>query len=346
MQYKLALKIAVASAFLLALIGIPVMGLIDPTRSSTTLLFFAGLSVPIVYALTYLLVTRRLRMARTILTQIQDHQFYPEQVSPSGYLKDELNDLLLQVRGTNEAVQRDLEILRKNEHYRREYLGNVSHELKTPIFAVKGFAETLLDGALEDKRVNRAFVEKIMHHGQRLDNLVNDLTEISRIESGALTMAISPFDLANLLDEVVNVLELSATKQQITLVHQTNDHLPRALGDRERIAQVLTNLVDNAIKYTEPGGRINVIARPLPNHEIKVEIHDTGIGIAPEHIDRLTERFYRVDKSRSRKIGGTGLGLAIVKHILEAHGQTLTIESQPGVGSTLSFTLATAETQA
>ncbi|MFQ5572320.1 MAG: sensor histidine kinase, partial [Rhodothermales bacterium] len=256
---------------------------------------------------------------------------------------DELNALIEQVYLTGLTVEREIDELNRLENYRREFLGNVSHELKTPIFSIRGFAETLLDGALQDDRVNRSFVEKILRNADRISNLAEDLSEVARIETGELKMTVESFSLHRAAREVVESLEPLARAKAVALAYQVPERLPPVAGDPERIRQVLINLVDNAIKYNNAGGHVEVMARLLPSGDIKVSVVDDGIGVAPEHIARLTERFYRVDTSRSRSQGGTGLGLAIVKHILGAHDSRLMIESHPDRGSTFGFLLPTLE---
>ncbi|ARA93660.1 sensor histidine kinase [Rhodothermaceae bacterium RA] len=295
----------------------------------------------VTYAVAYGLLARRLELAYSILKQIRRHQFDNLKLArlPHG---DELNALIWQVYRTGQALEKEIREMKKMENYRREFIGNVSHELKTPIFAIQGFAETLLDGALEDERVNRAFLQKILHNTGRLANLVRDLSEISKIETGELEMVRKPFDLRRVVREVVESMEHMAAAKDVALRASLPETLPRVMGDRERIQQVLINLVDNAIKYNNAGGHVEVTARGRPDGEVEIAVVDDGIGIAPQHIPRLTERFYRVDKSRSRRQGGTGLGLAIVKHIIGAHDRRLLIESRPGRGSTFAFTLEAA----
>lgn len=310
-------------------------GAVDP------LLFFA---VPVVFACTWIAVAsvlgKRIALARNVLREVRHSRFDNLEAArlPRG---DELNDLVWQVYRTGIVLEQEMEDLRKTENYRKEFLGNVSHELKTPIFAIRGFAETLRDGAVDDEAVSRSFLDKILRNSDRLTNLVRDLGEISRIESGELTMVMSPFDLRAMVGEVVESLEPMARTQGVYLAAAIPDDLPPTIGDADRLRQVLVNLVDNAIKYNKSGGRIELVARHVPDGRVKLSIVDDGIGIEPEHIPRLTERFYRVDKSRSRTQGGTGLGLAIVKHILAAHDAQLIVESRPERGSTFGFSLRT-----
>lgn len=253
-------------------------------------------------------------------------------VRPDGELVGRLEE-------SAEAVAERLRQLKQIENYRQEFLGDVSHELQTPIFAVQGFAETLLDGALEDHAVNRAFVEKILRHSKRLSTLVNDLSHIAQIETGSLKMNVVSFNPSALVADVEESLGLAAEPATIELSHFVGPDVERARGDEARIRQVLENLVSNGIKYNEPGGRVEITVRRNEEGGVIFSVTDDGIGLSDEDFPRVTERFFRVDKSRSRERGGTGLGLAIVKHILEAHGSGLRIHSQLGRGSTFSFEL-------
>jgi two-component system phosphate regulon sensor histidine kinase PhoR len=255
---------------------------------------------------------------------------------------DELDELLEETHRTGQVLADEMRELRKMENYRREFIGNVSHELKTPIFSIQGFSETLLDGALEDESVRRSFIEKIARNAGRLRHLARDLAEIARIETGELKMTKTAIAMRPLVREVVESLEPVAAEQGVSLRERLSEDLPRVQGDRERLRQVLTNLVDNAVKYNEEGGSVDVAARRTPDGAVKTYVVDDGLGVAPEHVERLTERFYRVDQSRSREQGGTGLGLAIVKHILGAHGSELTVSSSLGRGSMFGFTLPAA----
>ena len=300
-----------------------------------------GLGVAgIVYAAGHVWLHRRLRHLQTILRQIRNHEF-DDLTPPSGPKGDELSMLLWEVYRTGQSLENEIRELKEMESYRREFIGNVSHELKTPIFSVQGFAETLLDGALDDEQVNRTFLEKILHNVTRLEHLARDLSAITKIETGEMEMAQEQFDLAPLFQEIQDSLELKADEKDITLRTEVADEVVSAYGDTDRIRRVLVNLVDNAIKYTDAGGTVALQARPHSAEEVAFQVQDNGIGIPDEHLARLTERFYRVDKSRSRNEGGTGLGLAIVKHILGAHDRDLHVESTPGEGSTFWFTLPT-----
>ena len=292
---------------------------------------------------TYVAVSRqvadRLELARRTLREARKRRFDALAALPGTQNRDELDALIHQVGRAGRALQQEIEHLERVESYRREFLGDVSHELRTPIFAVAGFAETLLDGALDDERVRRRFVEKVLQNARRLEALTRDLSEISKLETGQLRLDRAPFDLRELATEVVESLEHAAREHNVSLAARLSADLPPVVGDRERLRQVLTNLAENALKYNEAGGQVEVTARWRPSGDVRVAVVDNGIGIPEEAIGRLTDRFFRVDKSRSRAEGGTGLGLAIVKHILEAHGQRLDVESRLGYGSTFSFSL-------
>jgi two-component system phosphate regulon sensor histidine kinase PhoR len=336
----LALKIAapIAGVQVLAVVALHVFLVPLPTWA------LVGLPLAVLavsYSVAFAVLMPRLHLARTTLRQVRKHHFENLEAAhlPLG---DELNALIWQVYRTGQVMEKEILGMKKVENYRREFLGDVSHELKTPIFAIQGFAETLMNGALEDRRVNASFVKKILTNATRLRNLTNDLSEISRIETGELRMVMSEFSLAEVAAEVIEGLEDMARSKGVTLRLRIAEPLPPVLGDRERIRQVLVNLVDNAIKYNGEEGVVEVVCRPLATGYVKVSVVDNGIGIAPQHIPRLTERFYRVDKSRSRLQGGTGLGLAIVKHILGAHDAQMMIESKPDRGSTFGFMLKTA----
>lgn len=234
----------------------------------------------------------------------------------------------------------EIESLKKLEGYRREFIGNVSHELKTPIFNIQGYVLTLLDGGLEDPSINRNFLLRTEKSINRMVAIVEDLEEISMLESGEIQIQPERFDILELTRDVMEFLEMKARKRRVKL--HFNHHYERPLyvkADSKRIRQVLINLVDNGIKYSkESNGRVKISFYDM-DENILIELADNGIGIAEENLPRLFERFYRTDKARSREMGGTGLGLAIVKHILESHNQTINVRSTYGIGTTFGFTL-------
>jgi len=331
---RLALKIG-ATAGLIAGVGALIVPQIPVWTAAAIGIGIAGM----VYAAGHVWLHRRLHHLQTILRQIRNHEF-DDLTPPPGPKGDELSTLLWEVYRTGQSLENEIQELKEMESYRREFIGNVSHELKTPIFSVQGFAETLLDGALNDESVNRTFLEKILHHANRLDNLARDLSTITKIETDELDMSGETFEVAELFDAALESVEIRAEEKNITPRKEIAPNLPEVYGDFDRLRRVLVNLVDNAIKYNEEGGTVRLQAE-IRDDEVEIRVVDDGIGIPSDHLSRLTERFYRVDKSRSRNQGGTGLGLAIVKHILGAHDCELHVESSPGEGSTFSFTLPT-----
>lgn len=246
-----------------------------------------------------------------------------------------------------ETNDREIARLKLNEQFRKQYLGNVAHELKTPIFNVQGYITTLLDGGLEDELINRTYLERAEKSIDRMINIINDLDTISRLESNMNRLRVEAFDVVALAAEIAEQTEIEAARKGIRIVVKGADALPspfRVAADKHYIGQVLVNLVVNSIRYGKQDGLTRITFRDMIDR-ILVEVEDTGIGIAKEDLPRLFERFYRTDKGRSREQGGTGLGLAIVKHIVEAHGEHIVVRSEPGVGTTFSFTLQKADQQ-
>ncbi len=234
----------------------------------------------------------------------------------------------------------EIDTLKIREEYRKEFLGNVSHELKTPLFTVQGYIHTLLDGAMEDKKVRKKYLNRAAKGVERLIYIIKDLDLITKLEIGNLHLELEDFDIIELIKSVFELLEMKASKKGISLVFDTEYTEPVMVrADKEKIQQVLTNLVVNSIKYGHEDGTTEVSVENLIKNKIIIRVTDNGEGIAEQHLTRLFERFYRVDKSGSRKEGGSGLGLAIVKHIIEAHNEKIYVESVVDVGSEFSFTL-------
>ena len=237
-----------------------------------------------------------------------------------------------------EAKEEELRQMKKDESYRREFIGNVSHELKTPIFNIQGYVQTLLDGGLQDDTINMKYLQRADKSVERMINIVEDLEVISRLETEQSELDIQSFNINNLVNEVFEQLEMRANEMDISFELNNQSNTNFVNGDRPKLQQVFINLVSNSIKYGKKGGKTIVRILDMDDN-ILVEVADNGIGIDQVSLSRLFERFYRVDKNRSREIGGTGLGLAIVKHILEGHNQTISVRSTKGVGSTFSFIL-------
>ncbi len=252
--------------------------------------------------------------------------------------RDVLGDVNRQVTDWAEDRMAEIQDLRQKENFRKEFVGNVAHELKTPIFSIQGYILTLLEGALEDPKFNRKFLSKAAKSAERMTLIVEDLDTITQFESGNLKLKIERIDLVELAREIIESRDQEADQRDIDITFDEAYEKPiYVMADSFRISQVLTNLITNSINYGRVGGHTWVRFVDLGDR-VRVEIEDDGPGISKEHIPRLFERFYRVDKSRSRHQGGTGLGLAICKHIMEAHKETLTVQSTPGAGSVFAFT--------
>lgn len=237
-----------------------------------------------------------------------------------------------------DAKQNEIDRLKTLEAFRKDFIADVSHELKTPIFAAQGFIHTLLDGAVKDKSVRKKFLKKAAKSLDGLDHLVQDLLTLSQIETGQIRMRFENFDLRELTEEVLEPFRERSSKKEVELRIDAPSRRVMVYADRQRISQVISNLVSNAIKHSGKEGEV-VVSFRVKKTSVITRVTDFGEGIPPEHLGRIFERFYRVDKSRSREKGGTGLGLAIVKHILEGHRTRAEVESEPGKGSTFSFRL-------
>jgi two-component system phosphate regulon sensor histidine kinase PhoR len=307
-----------------------------------SLFIFGSLSyIIILFTLEYFIYRKIKLIYKTI------HNFKTNKTKPLKFIDDFDIDPIKRVSDevkewANDQIN-EMNKLIANEQYRREFLGNVSHELKTPIFNIQGYIETLLDGAIEDEEVKFKFLNKAATSAERLNTLVNDLLDISKLESGSLAMNFQVFDVNELTREVFETYFKLASDKSIKLkIKETCDEPFKVLADKDRIRQVLNNLIANSINY---GGKENGVIKvgffDMDTY-ILVEVEDDGDGIEPEHLNRLFERFYRIDKSRSRNSGGSGLGLSIVKHIIESHNQTINVRSSLGKGTTFAFTLAKA----
>ena len=239
-----------------------------------------------------------------------------------------------------EKQNQELEILKQSEQFRREFLQNLSHEFKTPVFAIQGYIESLLDGGMNNPEINRKFLQKTGKNIERLTNLIQDLDEISKLERGELILTKTNFVIQDLVKEVFESLSLKAEKTNISFSIKKGCESPLAVfADIEKIRQVLLNLLDNSIKYGKNEGHTVASIYKVDDKHILIEISDDGIGISGKNVQRVFERFYRTEEGRSRDITGSGLGLAICKHIIEAHGQTIHVRSTEGVGTTIGFTL-------
>lgn len=340
---RIAVKIALPSAILGSFLVLLLLVLFSNHSLVERVLaggVFFLLMFLLIYVISVSLLNRRFTTLDRIYKNISRKRFEDYHNIQPGE-RDELDRLILQSIRASKTVEREIQRLNKIENYRKEFIGDISHELKTPIFAIQGFIETLLNGALEDKEVNELFLKKTMRNVNRLIYLTKDLMEISRLETGELKSNLQEMYLRDMLFDVVESLQYKAQKENVEIIVQDFDKNLQVRADRNQIKQVLINLVENAIKYNRPQGMVEIGIKPFKNtnNKLLLYIKDTGIGIDSKDISRVTERFFRVDKSRSREKGGTGLGLSIVKHIMEAHGEQLFIESNADHGSTFSFTL-------
>ena len=306
----------------------------DLERLWKSLAFGVALAI-LVYGMVHQFLYRRLKAIYAILKD-------PGTAATSRVSLDDVEqDVESWARNRDQQIQGLLD----REGFRREFMGNLSHELKTPVFNIQGYLFTLLDGGLEDAKVNRKFLEKAAKSVDRMTALIQEMDLLSRLESGAVALEMGTFDVVRALKEVLEELEPSAREAGVELVlKKDKERIYKALGDSRKIEQVLHNLISNGIKYSQPQkGLVTVDILDLEDRFL-IKVSDNGIGIDESDLPRIFERFYRVDKSRSRDVGGTGLGLSIAKHIMEAHKQKIHATSTRGVGSTFSFTLEKAAT--
>ena len=331
---------AITSLLISALLTFLVGFLFDSWSAQMTLslVAFAFLS----FVLTFVVIQWRIEqfIYSRIKTLYDDLTILQSSAINSGSVTTDMKTLTAEIEKFAQEKKLEIDGLKVREQYRKDFLGNISHELKTPLFMIQGYILTLLDGAVDDKKVAKKYLQRAAKGVDRLTYIIKDLDLITKFEAGNLTVEPEAFDAVDLVRSVFEMLEMRASKKNITLTFDMEYQQPIMVwADAEKIQQVLTNLIVNAIKYGHEDGTIEVSIEDLVKSKVIIRITDNGEGIAKEHIPRLFERFYRVDKSGSRKEGGSGLGLSIVKHIIEAHGEKIYVESVLGVGSEFSFTL-------
>lgn len=305
----------------------------------------ALLLVPlIVYALSYLLIKyfidkfiyRKVKLIYKTIHNLKTAKSSPQAMEPG---VDLLEGVEQEVIEWSKGKTKEIQQLKDISKFRKEFIGNVSHELKTPIFAIQGYLHTLIDGGIDDEKINKNYLYKASKNLDRLNKIVEDLDVINRYETNTLVLDKQKFDIVELINDVFDSLEMQADLKDIVLKFKDQENASKnVFADKEQIRQVLVNLLTNSIKYGKENGQTLVGIYDMDENYL-IEVTDNGIGIDEKNLGRLFERFYRVDKSRSREMGGTGLGLAIVKHIIEAHGQVINVRSKEGVGSTFGFTL-------
>ena len=333
--YLLSSKIYFIEAILFYLFFILIIKtqIVNPTAQIIIIISFTVVTFIFLLALG----AKRLNELETIknvISGIRKNKFQsPEEI----LLPKNLLGLQSEIQKMFEKEKNDIEYLKKLEKMRREFLANVSHELRTPIFTIQGYIETLLHGAINDKKVNKSFLEKANTHTISLSNLLNDLIDISMIESGEMRLSFRYFDIVDYIKKLIEEIRPTIADKDISLDLVTKLDRLNVYGDKDKLRQVFVNLIQNAIKYTEKGKVEIIIERG--DRDCNISVKDTGIGIPEDALGRIFERFYRVDKARSRAVGGTGLGLAIVKHIIEAHDSKIEVKSKLNEGSEFSFRL-------
>tara|TARA_R110000868_G_scaffold360484_2_gene622507 strand:+ start:2912 stop:3955 length:1044 start_codon:yes stop_codon:yes gene_type:complete len=339
--YKFAIKTSLyITVFITLLMGVFLYGFY--TINGLILLAFAILG----YLFSFIVIQyrverfiyRRVKKIYDDLTLLESTNLTP------GPINTDMGTLTQEIDKFARDKKFEIETLRVREQYRKEFFGNVSHELKTPLFTVQGYILTLLDGAMNDRKIRQKYLERASKGVERLVYIVNDLDMITKLEIGDLSLNIESFDIIKLVKSVFEMFEMRAYEKNITLTFDTNYLKPIMVNaDKERIQQVLSNLIVNSIKYGSEKGTTEVGIENLIKNKVIIRVTDNGIGIRKTHVPRLFERFYRIDNSGSRNEGGSGLGLSIVKHIIEAHNEKIYIESEFGVGSEFSFTLEKTE---
>jgi two-component system, OmpR family, phosphate regulon sensor histidine kinase PhoR len=339
-------QVAAVASFPIAFLGAVVVYLYgEGMGPAITVFIFLGLvSYVSVYVMIQRFIYRKIKLIYKLIYQTKAskrEEYYYKNILPQKSIEEVSEDV------QKWAVQRkeEIEMLRKNEAFRKEFLLNLSHELKTPIFAIQGYVDTLLNGAIENQDVNKKFLNNASRNIDRLVNLLEDLDEITKLESGEQLLIKENFIIQDVIKEVFDSLSIKADEKNIKCFIKKGCELPLTVyGDKEKIRQVLINFIDNAIKYGKQNGVIEGSSYKIDGKKILIEISDNGHGISDEHLPRIFERFYRTDLARTRKVGGSGLGLSIAKHIVEAHEEAIHVRSKTDVGTTFGFTLPAART--
>lgn len=349
LNFKRTYKFAIKSALYITLFGVGFVGILShyifhPDQNHLAA-FLAAFAVSL-YVFSFLVIQYRVEffIYRRVKKIYDDVSFLESSTIINQPITTDMATLTREVKKFATDKKLEIETLKIKEEYRREFLGNVSHELKTPLFTVQGYILTLLDGAMKDKTLRKKYLERAEKGVERLVYIVQDLDMISKFEMGDLNLSFDKFNIVQVTQNVFDLLEMKAEKKNIILSFD-NKYSKAILvsGDRDKIQQVITNLVVNAIKYGKENGYVEVGFDVLENGKVIVRVKDNGEGIEKQNIPRLFERFYRVDKSGARTEGGSGLGLSIVKHIIEAHNGKIHVQSEINVGSEFSFTIEMAK---
>jgi two-component system phosphate regulon sensor histidine kinase PhoR len=336
--------VAIASAMVITLLGMGLFALVlslygvqAPVQAYAALaLALFALSMAVTYATIERFIYQKVRI---IYKNIHRFKSTKERAKDLRMNEDVMEKVQQDVMDWAQERVQEISQLKEQENFRKEFIGNLAHELKTPVFNIQGYILTLLEGALEDPDHNRKFLIKAAKNVDRMAGLIDDLDVITKIEGGSLELELRQFNLTSLVVDVMDPLEQRAKRAGIEVEFvDENRRNVEVIGDAPKIEQVVTNLISNSLRYGKEGGKTEVRFYDM-DEQMLVEVADDGIGMSEEHLPRIFERFYRVDKSRSRNAGGSGLGLSIVKHIIEAHGQTISVRSTQGKGSTFAFTL-------
>ncbi|MAZ73500.1 MAG: two-component sensor histidine kinase [Flavobacteriaceae bacterium] len=343
--FKKTYKFAAYTSTFITLFLTLIMGVFFYMQDTISYWFLLGFAV-VCYLFSFFIIQYRVQkfIYKRVVKIYEDVRLLDAATFSPKRVTTDMETLTREVERFAEDKKLEIESLKVRENYRREFLGNISHELKTPLFTVQGYILTLLEGAMKDKSVRKKYLQRANKGVERLIYIIKDLDMITKLEVGDLNLYEEEFNIIELIQNVFDLLEMKAAKKRISLtfdVEYTDSIFVYA--DRERIQQVLTNLIVNSIKYGVKDGTTEVSIEEFVKNKVLIRVTDNGEGIEKEHITRLFERFFRVDRSGSRKEGGSGLGLAIVKHIVEAHNEKIYVESQIGIGSEFSFTLEKAK---
>ena len=342
LKFRKTYKFAFYSALLLSILALSLLLLLNLFQSNKLTLELLLSFWIILFISSFIII--QYRVERFIYKRVQkiyrDVSILDITELDKNTITSNMETLSKNVKLFAENKRLEIETLKERESYRREFLGNISHELKTPLFTVQGYILTLLEGAIDDENIRLKYLERANNGVERLNHIVKDLDMISRLELGDLSIDYNSFNIIKLIEDVFNLLEIESRKRNVTLVLNKFYEYPIIVNaDKDRIQQVLINLIANAIYYGNSNGSTIVSVKSYDKNRVIIAIKDDGNGIEPNDLPRLFERFYRVDKSRARNQGGSGLGLSIVKHIIEAHNEQIFVESEIGKGSTFSFTL-------
>ncbi|MBL0682009.1 sensor histidine kinase [Aquimarina mytili] len=340
-NFKKSYRFAYLSSLYITIVLTLALGVFLYTQSILNPIFVIGF-VLVCYAICFFIIQYRVErfIYRRVRKIYDDIEMLDVETIEDTPVTTDMRTLIKEVEKFAQQRKTEIETLKIREDYRKEFMGNVSHELKTPLFTVQGYILTLLDGAMKDPAILDKYLNRANKGVERLIYIVNDLDMITKLEVGDLNLNYTGFDIVELVQSVFDLFEMKASKKNIALTFDMNYTEPIIVhADKERIQQVLSNLIVNSIKYGKEDGTTEVSIEDLIRNKVIIRVTDNGEGIAQAHIPRLFERFYRVDKSGSRKEGGSGLGLAIVKHIIEAHHERIYVESDYRVGSEFSFTL-------